>query len=437
VTSLRRRLNRGLTLILLGVFALHWFAADWVIRAVAEKQMMTRLEHDSDSLLDTIKHSKGGETQFDQSRVPLVYDQAYSGHYFIIQIDRTIYRSISLQNQELSMFPPIPRQVIHYHSPGPQHQPLLMLGRGFEKNGHRITLTVGEDLTDIGKDILHIRLAYLGLTLTILIIAVLLQSADVKRALKPLREVQRELGNIAKGQQQQILTQVPIEIESLVKEVNRLIVLIERRLQQSRTAIGNLAHALKTPLAVLVRLTENPAMQEHAELNNLLQMQTQTMHDRIEQELKRARLSGFIQSGNSFNPSLELHALADLLRNIYSERDLTIEVQAPDQPIPFDREDLLELIGNLADNACKWAKNRVLITVEYNKSLLITVADDGPGCPEQDLRKLTERGLRLDESVQGHGLGLAIVKDIAEFYGGRLELARSPELGGLLASVRI
>ncbi|MGR8932620.1 MAG: sensor histidine kinase [Gammaproteobacteria bacterium] len=434
--SLRRRLNRGLALILLGVFALHWFAADWVIRAVAEKQMMTRLEHDSDSLLDTIKGSENGEVHFDNSRIPLVYDQVYSGHYFIIQIDARIYRSISLQNQDLSIRAVAPRQSVRYHLPGPEKQPLLVLGRGLEKNGHHITLTVGEDLTDIGKDILQIRIAYLVLTLVILSVAILLQSADVKRALKPLREVQRELGRIASGQQQQIATRVPAEISSLVTEVNRLIVLINHRLQQSRTAIGNLAHALKTPLAVLVRMTENPAMQENPSLNGILKTQTQYIRERIERELKRARFAGHIQSGRSFNPYQELSALADLLGNIYAEKRLAIEIQAPDRPIPFDREDLLELVGTLADNACKWAKSRVQINVEYQNDLRITVADDGPGCPEQDLSQLTQRGMRLDESVQGHGLGLAIVRDIAEYYGGHLELSRSVQLGGLQATVR-
>ncbi|HEY8158614.1 MAG TPA: sensor histidine kinase [Methylobacter sp.] len=433
--SLRQRLNRGLAVILITIFAIHWFAADWVIRTVAEKQMLTRLEHDSDSLLDTLKHSKNGDVDLDNSRVPLVYDQAYSGHYFVIQINDRTYTSTSLQNQPLALQPIANSQAKHYHLPGPQQQPLLALGRDLQKNGHAITLTVAEDLTDIGNDILHIRLAYLGLTLIILTLAILLQSLDVKRAMKPLRAVQIELGKIANGHQQQITTEVPVEIRPLVKEVNRLIILIERRLQQSRTAIGNLAHALKTPLAVLVRLTENPALQAHPQINVLLISQTQAIQDRIERELKRARLSGHIQSGAAFNPYQELTSLADLLSNIYTEKHLAINVEAPDYPIPFDREDLLEIIGNLADNACKWAKSTVAVSVIYQQNLIITVEDDGPGCPEHELQQLTQRGVRLDESVQGHGLGLAIVRDIAEFYGGRLELARSQHLGGLLVTV--
>lgn len=433
--SLRQRLNRGLALILFAVFALHWFAADWVIRTVAEKQMLTRLDHDSDSLLDTLTHSKNGLMDFDHSRVPLVYDQAYSGHYFVIHINDRVYLSNSLQQHPLDVRELADGEALHYHLPGPNQQPLLVFGRGLSKNDHAISLTVAEDLTDIGHDILNIRLAYLGVTLIILTLAILLQSIDVKRAMRPLSAAQQELRNIANGQQQQISIDVPMEIRPLVKEVNRLIVLIERRLQQSRTAIGNLAHALKTPLAVLVRLSEHPDMANQPTLNGLLKSQTEVIQDRINRELKRARLSGHIQSGAAFNPYQELTVLAELLNSVYSERQLNIHIDAPDQLIPFDREDVLEILGNLADNACKWSKARVNITVRYQEKLTVIVEDDGPGCPEEELQQLTQRGVRLDESVQGHGLGLAIVRDVVAFYQGQMNIKPSTLLGGLSVKV--
>lgn len=323
----------------------------------------------------------------------------------MIHINDRVYLSNSLQQHPLAARAIPDGAAQHYHLPGPEQQPLLVFGRGLSKNDHAVLLTVAEDLTDIGQDILHIRLAYLGVTLVILTLAIWLQSQDVKRAMRPLRAAQRELSNIANGQQQQISTAVPIEIRPLVKEVNRLIVLIERRLQQSRTAIGNLAHALKTPLAVLVRLSEHSDMAGQAQLNALLQSQAAAIQERIDRELKRARLSGHIQSGAAFNPYQELTVLAQLLNSVYSEKSLTIHIDAPDQLIPFDREDVLEILGNLADNACKWAKSQVNITVQHQTQLLIRVEDDGPGCPEEQLQQLIQRGVRLDESIQGHGLG--------------------------------
>ncbi len=436
--SLRRRLNRGLAIILCLIFAAHWFAADWVIRAVAEKQMLTRLTHDGDSLLDTLNVNGSGQLTLDSSHAGSVYGQAYSGHYFVIHLDdRTLY-SDSLQGQLLP-FTPVPNntcQKFHFAN-GPKQQPLLVLSRGFQKFGQRVSISIAEDLTDIGHDIFGIRFAYFGLSVLVLILAIALQTADVRRALKPIKSVLGELAEIANGNQQQIMTVVPDEINPLVKEVNRLLLLVERRLNQSRTAIGNLAHALKTPLAMLFRLAEDPALREYPELRQQLQQQNNAILQRIDRELKRARISGSFQTGTAFNPHLELTSLVKLLKNIYSDKQLNVDVLAPDQLIRCDREDMLELIGNLLDNAFKWAKQRILVEVNCRNGAIITVADDGPGCTDSEIAQICQRGLRLDEAVQGHGLGLAIVRDIAEFYGGQVLITRSPELGGLLIRVNL
>lgn len=435
--SLRQRLNRGLIIILSMVFIGHWLAADWVIRAVAEKQMLTRLRHDGDSLLDTLKLNADGQMIFDSSHAGTVYGQAFSGHYFVIHVDDQVYYSKSLQHFVLP-FTPVPvgtTKQFHYQE-GPQQQPLLVLSRCFERFGRVIGISIAEDLSDIGHDIDHIRLAYLVLTMMVLLLAIALQSNDVRRSLKPVRAAREELAEVASGRKQQIQTQVPVEIKPLVKEVNRLLVLVERRLHQSRTAIGNLAHALKTPLAMLFRLAEDPLLSDHPDLRRQLQQQTQAMHERIERELKRARISGNMQTASVFNPRQELTVLAMLLYNIYAEKQLSIQVNAPDQLITFDREDMLELTGNLLDNACKWASRQVVVTVENQQGMTICVEDDGPGCCEQDMQQLSQRGLRLDEAVQGHGLGLAIVRDIADYYRGTLKITRSSELGGLAVSVQ-
>ncbi|OAI28381.1 histidine kinase [Methylomonas koyamae] len=435
--SLQRRLNRGLMFILCTVFVGHWLAADWVIRAVAEKQMTTRLQHDADSLLDTLRPNSGGQLDFDSSHIGTVYGQAFSGHYFVLHIAGKTYYSQSLQGETLPIAP-LPAdavQLIHY-ADGPQHQPLLVLNRGWQRFGFPVSIAIAEDLTDIGRDIDHIRLAYLALTVLVLLLAIGLQTGDVRRSLHPLQAVRGELAEIAGGRKQQIQTRVPLEIKPLVREVNRLLLLVERRLHQSRIAIGNLAHALKTPLAMLFRLAEHPELAAHPELRLQLQQQTQRMHERIERELKRARLSGNLQSASMFNPHEELQALTMLLRNIYSEKVLNFQIAAPDRLINFDREDMLELIGNLLDNACKWAAGHIIVDIDCSQAMRISVEDDGPGCSELELQQLSRRGLRLDEAVQGHGLGLAIVRDIAEFYRGKLSIERSAQLGGLRVSVQ-
>ena len=244
-----------------------------------------------------------------------------------------------------------------------------------------------------------------------------------------------ELEKVADGQKQQIDVDVPVEIRPLVKEINRLLELVERRLQQSRTAMGTLAHALKPPIAMLFKVAEHPVFMEYPELRRQLQLHSDGIHHCIERELKRARIAGKQQAGTIFNPHREMLDLTRLMENLHADKHLYIVFAAPDSMLRFDREDMLEMIGNLVDNACKWARQNVVVEIALSDGLLIEVADDGPGCSALDAQNLTQRGLRLDESVQGHGLGLAIVSDIVSVYKGKLQIGRSPGLGGFLAKV--
>ena len=434
--SLRQRLNRGLALILCLIFIMHWAAADWVIRTVAEKQMATRLKHDCDSLKDTLSNNGDGHLRFDSFHIGSVYNQDFSGHYFVIQVDDIVYYSASLQNQPLELAAATTKQPNLYHYlNGPKHQPLLVFESRFKELGHQVIIRVAEDLTDIDHDITTIRLGYLGLSVFVLMCAITLQSKIVKRALRPFKDARRQLTDILNGDQEQIQVVVPSEIKPLVDEFNRLLVMVMRRLQQSRTAIGNLAHALKTPLAMLFRISENPIIAAYPELQQQLTEQTTSIYQSIERELKRARIAGNQKTNITFNPYQELTALSQLLKNVYSEKQLQIKITAPDLLIHYDREDLLELIGNLLDNACKWAVHTISITITFSNKLVITIEDDGPGINNQNAQLLTQRGLRLDETVDGHGLGLAIVRDITEFYGGSLNFDKSIKLGGFLAKV--
>ena len=436
--SLRRRLNRGLIIILTVVFTANWLAADWVIRGVAEREMLTRLVHDGDSLLDSLQLAGDGRLKFDISHAGSVYGQAYSGHYFLIHLDGQVLYSPSLQETILPFQAVDGLALYHFHfQDGPKQQPLLVLSRGVERLGHHISISVAEELTAIDHDISGVRLAYSVFCLLVLMIAIVLQTLDVKRSLSGFKVLREELKAIASGQQQQVgsTATVPAEVRPLVQELNRLLLLVDRRMHQSRTALGNVAHALKTPLAMLYRLAESPALKAHPELKVQLQQQNQLIHQRIERELKRARISGSFQTGANFNPQQELTALVQLLRNIYSEKTLSFQIQAPDQLLSCDREDMLELMGNLLDNACKWAKQCIEISVNCDNGIMLSVADDGPGCAVADMQQLLKRGVRLDENIQGHGLGLAIVRDIAEFYGGVVSVQHSESLGGLQVKV--
>jgi signal transduction histidine kinase len=151
----------------------------------------------------------------------------------------------------------------------------------------------------------------------------------------------------------------------------------------------------------------------------------------MERVLKRARLAGAGPATLKFDIQHEIPALIHVLKNIYRDKNLSITFSAPEnEPLLIDREDMLELTGNLLDNACKWAKFRVTVRFNINREIHLIIEDDGPGVSEDDMDRLTQRGTRLDEAVNGHGLGLPIAQLIAEQYGGQLILHRSNELGG-------
>ncbi|OAI27154.1 histidine kinase [Methylomonas koyamae] len=435
--SLRKRLGRGLMAVLGAIFILHWLAADWIIRSAAEKQMANRLADDGYSLLESLGYSEEEQVTFHGVHISSVYNRRLSGHYYLVKVDAQAYPSPSLLDFPLAVEAVGPEQSMLYHAAGPKQTPLLVLTLGAVRFGHRINISVAEDLSAVDHDITAIRVAYLGLTLLILFSAIGLLRWDIQRALRPLATVHAELEQVAGGGRQHIGSEVPAEVQPLVEEINHLLELVARRLQQSRTAMGNLAHALKSPMALLLRTGEDPHFDGRPDLRARLDEQSQAIRHCIERELKRARIAGDQQAAPAFNPHSEIIALKKTLRAIYADKLLDIQVTAPKQLLHFDREDMMEILGNLLDNACKWARQRIDVELALDGGVVIRVADDGPGCPSADLAYLTQRGQRLDESVQGHGLGLGIVADIVATYHGSISFGRSKTLGGFLATVTL
>jgi signal transduction histidine kinase len=264
--------------------------------------------------------------------------------------------------------------------------------------------------------------------------AMILHGRQLGWALRSLDSIRGAVLEMRKRGTHLTADDTPAEVRPLVDEVNRLLAFVDRRLHQSRTAIGNLSHAVKTPLAALFRLLDDPALASTPDLKRAMQEQADAIHSRIDRELRRARLAGDAPTAATFDAHAELPALVQVLGQIHREKSVSIQWTAPAGSLPFDRQDLVELIGNLADNACKWARTQVRIEIREREGYDIIVADDGPGCSADDLESLGTRGQRIDESVPGHGLGLAIARDIVDFAGGGLAFARSEDLGGLVVT---
>lgn len=429
MSSLRRRLNR-VVVVLLGGLVLQWFVADRTIVYVVEREMESRLRHDADTLLATIELSASGQVQGDPHTAGTVYASEYSGHYFVIDAGGRRIHSESFGDAPPFSPPGVATESLD-HLVGPQAQPLLVLTTRGDVRGQPIVLALGEDLSPLRQELTGFRLRFLALSLVVLAGAMGLQGRELRWALRSLDSIRAAVLKVQKHGARMTPDDTPTEVRPLVDEVNRLLAFVDRRLHQSRTAIGNLSHAVKTPLAAVFRLLDDPRLAATPDLRQAIQEQADAIHGRIDRELKRARLAGDAPTAATFDAHVELPALVQVLGQIHRDKPVTIQWTAAEGPVPFDRQDLVELVGNLADNACKWARTRVRIDIRDRGGFDIIVSDDGPGCSAEDLESLGSRGRRVDESVPGHGLGLAIARDIVEYAGGRLTFARSGHLGGL------
>ena len=433
--SLLARLSLGLGISLVAIFVLQWWVVNQAVSSLTESYAVSRLEHDVESILSIAEFSPDGQLQFDANRYDPIYRMPFSGHYYLIQSGEQNVRSRSLWDQD---FPPFSMSVAPQYLSGPETQKLLVIVRAYIKQGHHVRIAVAEDLTLLLHELDAFKQHYAILSLIVMLFVIGFQAAIAKRSLKPLNLVIEDMKRLEMGEMAALRENVPAEIHPLVREFNRLSQVMRERLDRSRSALGNLAHALKTPLSVLVRLEDSEAIVQQPQLQKQLRDQTRTMRQIIDRQLKRARLAGVSTPGLSFDPTKEFQGLADILGQIYAERGLDIKLDIPAGKIfAGDREDMLELFGNLLDNACKWARQHVLLTVYDAPGLVVSLEDDGPGCAPELRQQLDQRGRRIDESTAGHGLGLAIVRDIVEHYQGSLVFGQSDSLGGFRVDVSL
>jgi signal transduction histidine kinase len=257
--------------------------------------------------------------------------------------------------------------------------------------------------------------------------------------LQPLRRVRNALAMVREGTAQRLTGRFPVEIEPLANETNALIENNRRIVERSRTQVGNLAHSLKTPLAVLI----NEGRALGGAKGQLIAEQVGSMQKQVDHYLQRARVAAQRDSVVYRTPVTPLvERMLRVVQKLNPQTRLSLSTSDEDIVFAGEREDLEELLGNLLENAMKWAKSTVMVSVARTPGgnalglFEIGIEDDGPGIPEEKAREALQRGRRLDETKPGTGLGLAIVADLVNEYGGTLALERS-SLGGLKAIVRL
>ncbi|AQR60995.1 sensor histidine kinase [Brevundimonas sp. LM2] len=378
-----------------------------------------------------------------------------SGKYWqVAEVDaegrmRVLARSPSLAGETLHIDDELPARLeaslgslVSYNDPGvlkaPQSQPLRIAAsmKSLPDRASPLIFMAGIDRSDIETDTRQFAtftwtaLLILGIGL---VIAVFLQ---VQIGLRPLFDLRNEIADVRKGRAARIARDYPTEIQPLAEQVNRLLDHNQEVVERQRTHVGNLAHALKTPLTVMLAEAES----DPTPLANVVRRQSEIMKGQVDHHLRRARAAARAQGLGERTPVGEvIDELAVMLERVFQSKGVEIDWRAPDE-LAFlgERQDLQEVLGNLMENACKWSTRRVRISAGASGlgQMIAVVEDDGPGLPADQRDAVMKRGARLDEGAPGSGLGLAIVDDLTRAYGGRLTLAAS-DLGGLKAMLEL
>ena len=411
-------------------------------RMAAQNSFDAALQADMDGLIAAAEPDPNGGVMLAERFLNHNFDRVYSGLYYQIRQGQSGGQiSRSLFDKEISPVNQSRKGSLSWGSAvGPENQRLRVVSRQVDltpdiNTDANYTFLVAGDMAEVERQTreFNTTLFWSFLLLGLGLIAAIL--VQVKVGLAPLRKVSRALAKIRDGEARRLDGNFPTEIAPLATELNSLIQHSEEVVGRARTHVSNLAHFLKTPLSVLAA----EADAQPGALADMVKRQVFSMRRQVDHYLARARAAGSLDVlGNRTQLSSVMDDLSRVIARIHAARGVVIDAEC-DDGIYFrgERQDLEEMLGNLIDNACKWARSRVRVRCEKAAGrLILTVEDDGPGLSAQQRSQVGERGERLDETVPGSGLGLAIVRDIAKLYGGSFALDDSA-LGGVLARLEL
>lgn len=421
----------GTTLVVTGILLIALFRGH--IEERFEHLLLDHLEE----LVSAIELTPEGDLMMTWRPADPRFNRPHSGWYWeVLRAGASMAHSDSLWKDSLKMIEPLPGESSQIQQfSGPENEMLLALAREivFPEAEQPLLVVVAGPISDVEANVraftsqVSITLVVLGLGL---LLAVWFQ---VRFGLRPLRAMQQALGNIRKGEARRLPENYPKEIKPVVDELNGLLNHNEALLERARTQVGNLAHALKNPLTVI----RNEAQTLKNERGFLILNQATAMASSMDRYLSQARAAGTLGVlGARSDVRAIVEDLSFSLNRLYKEKRLEITFEAPEECwFQGEAEDLEEVLGNLMDNACKWAAGEVLVQARCTDDrLLIVVEDDGPGIPDRQKNEALGRGVRLDEKMHGSGLGLDIAQDIIRLYRGSISLNEAFN-GGL--SVRI
>jgi signal transduction histidine kinase len=422
-------------------------------RSAVERAFDRRLDAYLRTLVADVASPEEGADKFPQSIGEPLFELPLSGWYWqVTRLNATrpeVHSSRSLWDSNLPRLPDDEAQAaasggyLKGYVSGPEEARLRLVQRTIDlgEDG-RYLISVAGEATDIDKDMSSfdrtIGAIFAGLAFAL----VLTTALQVRLGLAPLKRISDSLAAIRSGRAERLEGEFPLEIAPLARETNALIEANREIVERARTHAGNLAHALKTPLSVIVN---EAAARANDSLAQKIIEQADIMRDQMVRQLERARLAARpTVLGTLVDVPPVVTALARTMEKLHRDREIAIAVDMPARArFRGEQQDLEEMVGNLVDNACKWARSRVAVEVvtqdaaaDGKSKVHVIVDDDGPGLSPAERERVALRGQRLDESKPGSGLGLSIVVELASLYKGVLTLDTSP-IGGLRAELAL
>ena len=442
--SLQSRLLLSLAALLVLAAVAAAIALDALYRDLGRRALEDLLETQVIALLATAEYEPDGRLVPRTLAEPRLAAPG-SGLYAEILGSTGTWRSPSAVGSGLNLSAePLPGKKIFEHAVLADGTRVLGLSLGirWEEAGSAprdYLLRAAESLEPWYGELMRVRagLASGAIILSLLLLAGL--AAALRVALAPLRRLEQEIVQVESGNRERLADGWPRELAGVTGNLNVLLSGERKRAERYRTTLGNLAHSLKTPLAALQSLVESGETAPSA-----LTPQLQRMQEIVQHQLKRAVLGGSAATLVDLAVEPALEQLRTALAKVYADKRVTLSlVVAPRTAYPIDAADLLELAGNLADNACKYGRTRVALSAApwaaaawRRPGLVLEVEDDGAGIPAGERGRVLQRGTRADESVAGQGIGLAVAREIAQAYGGTLEIDDG-RLGGARVTVRL
>jgi signal transduction histidine kinase len=437
------------------LLALTWSLGALVITALVMGLLFERaaIRRVDETLSDLITNLAAYSEVEDDGQVfaPPFTDQkallTYSGRYWEIAEPTADGKVVPLSNQRShSLFDSViwtlpdlearlkarPGRTVSYDTRGPKDEPLRVRAQQNFLPGRKapVIFLAAEDRSSVDRDVSNFVVATSAaflLLAALLVVAIVIQ---VRVGLRPLFDLRREVADVRRGKALRLAKSYPTELQPLAEELNALVEHNQQVVERQRTHVGNLAHALKTPISVMI--TE--AGQRPGPLAEVVERQAEAMQKQVDHHLRRARAAARTQGqGERTSVAEVLDELSRTLGRIYRDKGVAIDWDA-DEELFFlgERQDLLEIAGNAIENACKWCKSKVRVRAgEISRERFrLLVEDDGKGLPPERRMEVLQRGARLDESAPGSGLGLSIIDELARAYDGSLNLSDS-SLGGL------